>query len=420
MGSIASPHLQERKILRILPHRVAVAIITINIVSHRQATIVTETTPATTKLVEQITPLLLVREVMDIIIMGVETPGQVVPIIIALAIIRAAGVQVEVVEAAAVTAEVEAEEDMEEEAKGEEEEEEEEVAAAAEVEVEETVVDLAEIVEDTVTAQAEVEDIRGYGDRSGGGGEGMVIQEDTIFVSGMDPSVTEDEICEHFGAIGIIKNDKRTGKPKIWMYKDKNTGKPKGEATVTYEDQNAARSAINWFDDKEFKGFTIKVQIAQHKSNWQGGRGGGGSGGGGGRGGGRGRGGFGGRGGGGDRDDHSRGGGDDRRDGGGRGGDWRCPNPDCGNTNFAWRDQCNLCKSSKPEGAGGGGRGGGDRGGRGGGFRGGDRGGRGGDRGGRGGGFRGDRGGGRGGGRGGPMRGGGGRGDRDRDRQRPY
>ena len=97
----------------------------------------------------------------------------------------------------------------------------------------------------------------------------------------------------------------------------------------------------------------------------------------------------------------------------------RCPNPDCGNTNFAWRDQCNLCKSSKPEGMGGGGGGdrggrggggrGGDRGGRGGGFRGGDRGGRGGDRGGRGGGgFRGGDRGGRGGGRGGPMRGGGG------------
>lgn len=92
----------------------------------------------------------------------------------------------------------------------------------------------------------------------------------------------------------------------------------------------------------------------------------------------------------------------------------RCPNPDCGNTNFAWRDQCNLCKSLKPEGLsyggggggrGGGGRGGGDRGSRGG-FRG-DRGGRGGDRGGRGGGFRGGDRGGRG-GRGGPMRGGGG------------
>lgn len=32
------------------------------------------------------------------------------------------------------------------------------------------------------------------------------------------------------------------------MYKDKITGKPKGEATVTYDDANAARSAIDWFD----------------------------------------------------------------------------------------------------------------------------------------------------------------------------
>lgn len=37
-------------------------------------------------------------------------------------------------------------------------------------------------------------------------GEGdMVTQEDTIFVSGMTPETTEDDIATHFGAIGLIK-----------------------------------------------------------------------------------------------------------------------------------------------------------------------------------------------------------------------
>lgn len=82
----------------------------------------------------------------------------------------------------------------------------------------------------------------------------------------------------------LLQMDRRTNKPKIWMYKDKVTGRPKGEATVTYDDANAAKSAIDWFDGKDFKGSTIKVQIAQHKNNYAGGiRGGrGGRGGGGG------------------------------------------------------------------------------------------------------------------------------------------
>lgn len=49
----------------------------------------------------------------------------------------------------------------------------------------------------------------GYG---GGGGSGfggndseIIVQQDTIFVGGMDPSVTMDEISEFFGVLGIIK-----------------------------------------------------------------------------------------------------------------------------------------------------------------------------------------------------------------------
>lgn len=43
--------------------------------------------------------------------------------------------------------------------------------------------------------------------RAGGsdGDNDMVVQEDTIFVSGMDTQTTEEEIISHFGAIGIIK-----------------------------------------------------------------------------------------------------------------------------------------------------------------------------------------------------------------------
>lgn len=38
----------------------------------------------------------------------------------------------------------------------------------------------------------------------GSGGE-MIVQEDTVFVSGMDQDLTEEDIAQHFGAIGVIK-----------------------------------------------------------------------------------------------------------------------------------------------------------------------------------------------------------------------
>lgn len=230
----------------------------------------------------------------------------------------------------------------------------------------------------------------GYQYNGGGGGNygGEEIQ-DTVFVSGLPEGVNEDELSNYFGAIGVIKMDKRTGKRRIWIYKDKVTGKGKGEATITYDDPPTASSAINWFGGKDFQGKKINVQLAQRKTQPSGGGKSGG------------------------------------RDGGGSGrdGDWKCLNPDCGNNNFSWRVECNRCHAPRPEGVGGGPPpDGGSRGPPGSGGRGGMRGGRGGDRGGRGRGGppgmgRGGFGGGRGGpGRGGPMRGGPG-GDR---RQRPY
>lgn len=74
------------------------------------------------------------------------------------------------------------------------------------------------------------------------------VQRDTIFVQNLPKNVTTDDLKDSFGSIGIIKNDKKTGQPKIWIYKDKSNGEGKGEATVTYDDEAAAEAAINWFN----------------------------------------------------------------------------------------------------------------------------------------------------------------------------
>lgn len=42
-----------------------------------------------------------------------------------------------------------------------------------------------------------------------------------IYVSGLPDGTTESDLSEYFGSIGRLKLDKKTGKEKIWLYKDK-------------------------------------------------------------------------------------------------------------------------------------------------------------------------------------------------------
>ena len=42
------------------------------------------------------------------------------------------------------------------------------------------------------------------GDRHGGDDQ-METQVDTVFVTGLPPDVTEDDLAGHFGSIGLIK-----------------------------------------------------------------------------------------------------------------------------------------------------------------------------------------------------------------------
>ncbi|KAF4320648.1 hypothetical protein BBO99_00005442 [Phytophthora kernoviae] len=140
-----------------------------------------------------------------------------------------------------------------------------------------------------------------------------------IYISDLPTDITSDELQEMFGAIGIVAREKqKRGYKDQWPFKIKiytdNDGKAKGDAVLTYEDANAARTAPEFFNGSEIRGKTIKVELAGKPEppvgGWHGGGGGGGGrrggrfGGGGDRyGGGRGGGGGYGRyGGGGDRD----------------------------------------------------------------------------------------------------------------------
>ncbi|KAL6623316.1 hypothetical protein ACP70R_033195 [Stipagrostis hirtigluma subsp. patula] len=171
----------------------------------------------------------------------------------------------------------------------------------------------------------------------------------SVYVCNLPPGTDETMLAEYFGTIGLLKKDKRTGRPKIWIYRDKVTNEPKGDATVTYEDPHAASAAVEWFNNKDFHGSTIQVHIAESKSKDTfdnsanlniiadlGGQ---------------------------DELDNVAGRGKGRGDGPGKAwqqdGDWMCPNTSCGNVNFAFRGVCNRCGAARPAGVSGAGGGGG-------------------------------------------------------------
>ncbi|CAN1297682.1 Transcription initiation factor TFIID subunit 15 [Linum perenne] len=176
----------------------------------------------------------------------------------------------------------------------------------------------------------------------------------SVYVCNLPDGTDEDMLAEYFGTIGLLKKDKRTGRPKVWLYRDKTTNEPKGDATVTYEDPHAALAAVEWFNNKEFHGSVIEVLMAESKSkddqpysavpdiptagdfgvveedsadiNGGGGRG--------------------------------RGRGDASGKAWQQDGDWLCPNTSsCSNVNFAFRGVCNRCGTARPSGASGGGGG---------------------------------------------------------------
>jgi RNA recognition motif-containing protein len=42
----------------------------------------------------------------------------------------------------------------------------------------------------------------------------------TIYISGFGPDTKEATLLKHFSQVGVIKKDKTTGAPQIYLYKD--------------------------------------------------------------------------------------------------------------------------------------------------------------------------------------------------------
>jgi|UniRef100_K3WM56 RNA-binding protein FUS len=74
-----------------------------------------------------------------------------------------------------------------------------------------------------------------------------------IYVSNLPTDITSDELQEMFGAIGLVAREKqKRGYKDQWPYKIKvytdESGQVKGDAVITYEDANAARTAPEFFN----------------------------------------------------------------------------------------------------------------------------------------------------------------------------
>ena len=71
-----------------------------------------------------------------------------------------------------------------------------------------------------------------------------VPETDMVYIDGLPPGVSEEDVATHFATIGVLKHDKKKGGPKIWLYRDKATGALKvGGITCQAATLRPARSA---------------------------------------------------------------------------------------------------------------------------------------------------------------------------------
>ncbi|CAG8802280.1 29215_t:CDS:2, partial [Racocetra persica] len=89
----------------------------------------------------------------------------------------------------------------------------------------------------------------------------------SVYVSGLPPDITVEELAEVFSKCGVLLEDLNTGGPKIKLYKDDHD-RLKGDALVTYLREESVDLACQLLDETDLRpneASKIRVQKAQFK-----------------------------------------------------------------------------------------------------------------------------------------------------------
>lgn len=74
----------------------------------------------------------------------------------------------------------------------------------------------------------------------------------SVYVTGIPPDATVEELKNTFSKYGVIMEDLETGEPKIKIYRDEN-GVSKGDALVSYFKEESVPLAVDLLDDSELR-----------------------------------------------------------------------------------------------------------------------------------------------------------------------
>ncbi|BBM98992.1 hypothetical protein MPTK1_1g17820 [Marchantia polymorpha subsp. ruderalis] len=93
---------------------------------------------------------------------------------------------------------------------------------------------------------------------SAGNGSGGA---DTIFITNLPETVTEEGLAALLAEAGAIKVERKSGLPMVKLFRDKETGAQ--EAEVVLDDPRSATGIVSWFNGYEYKGSKIQVSLGQ-------------------------------------------------------------------------------------------------------------------------------------------------------------